>query len=58
MTVEAKTDFSRKPAPDWAPSTRRQGERAPWETLPERAEENRNELVLSPPIWPRIFPGI
>lgn len=61
MTIETQTELFRTPEPRHrVPNARRQGETL-HPTVPE-AVETADEIIFpsisSPPIWPRVFPGI
>jgi hypothetical protein len=62
MSVEIKTDlFAKKATDNWAPKGCRQGERADWPERRQPAQDIGEELVfpaITPPVWPRVFPGI
>jgi hypothetical protein len=62
MTVETKTDPSRKETSNWTPRARRHGERPEWAKRPQALPEADDDVIfpsISPPlIWPRVFPGL
>ena len=63
MTVETKIDLSTNiESGSWAPMVRRHGEIVSRAKRVEAAEPADDDLIFptisSPPVWPRIFPGL